>query len=142
MKSNNPIPETQGKYSNRSLVRTVVFQLLYQEDLNPGAADKFLESILDEELPEHKPIRDFAKMLIQKTRQHLTEIDKHIESLSHNWTISRMSITDRNILRLAVCELKYCDTPRPVVINEAIELAKKFGTKDSASFINGVLDKS
>ena len=73
---------------------------------------------------------------------HLPEIDKLIEEHSHNWRLERMQRIDRNVLRIGVFELKQLpDIPRKVTINEAIELAKMFGTEDSAAFINGVLDR-
>jgi len=69
-------------------------------------------------------------------------IDPLIEENSENWTLKRMAVVDRNILRLAVFELLYCpDIPFKATLNEAVELAKKFGSEDSSAFINGILDK-
>lgn len=129
------------KYANRSRARVVVFQILFQEDINPGSALEFAEKYFEEELPKHEQIVDFARSLLKKVREHREQIDAQIGELSHNWSVSRMSTTDRNILRLAVCEMRFHDTPKPVIINEAVELAKQFGNKESPAFINGILDK-
>ena len=130
-----------GKFANRTMVRTVVFQILYQEELNPGSRESLSESYIAQELPRHEPLLNFAKRLLAATVEHGEEIDGQLTSLSRNWTLARMSPTDRSILRLAAAEILYTDTPKPIVINEAVELAKKFGTKDSPAFVNGLLDR-
>ena len=129
-----------GKFANRRMVRIVLFQLLYQEELNPGSLEHHAESYIAKELPRHDPLRQFASRLLQKTIDHREAIDTQLSALSQNWTLARMSPTDRSILRLATAEILYTDTPKAVAINEAIELAKTFGTKDSAPFVNGILD--
>ena len=131
----------QGKFANRSLARIVAFQVLYQEDMNPGTAAKFGEEFLCEELPDHEPIRNFARTLIDGTLQKKTEIGAKLEQAADNWAVARMNSTDRNVLRMAAYEMLFMETPRAVVINEAVELAKRFGTADSAAFVNGVLDR-
>jgi N utilization substance protein B len=78
---------------------------------------------------------------LANTSEHREAIDKQLSALSQNWTLARMSPTDRSILRLATAEVLYTDTPKPIVINEALELAKKFGTKDSVAFVNAILDR-
>jgi N utilization substance protein B len=123
------------------MVRIVVFQLLYQEELNPGSMAIQSESYLARELPKHEPLLQFAKRLLQNTIEHRNTIDEQLTAHSQNWTLSRMSPTDRSILRLAMAEILYTDTPKPIAINEAVELAKKFGSNDSAAFVNGILDK-
>jgi N utilization substance protein B len=130
-----------GKFANRSMVRTVVFQILYQEELNPGSLNNLSESYIAQELPRHEPLIKFAKQLLDNALEYRETIDEQLAALSRNWTLARMSPTDRSILRLATSEILYTDTPKPIVINEAVELAKKFGTKDSPAFINGILDK-
>ena len=130
-----------GKFANRTLVRTVVFQVLYQEELNPGSLERHAESFFERELPRHEPLLQFAKLLLHNTIEHLSVIDEQITALSQNWTLIRMSPTDRSILRLATSEILYTDTPKPIAINEAVELAKKFGTQDSAAFVNGILGR-
>jgi N utilization substance protein B len=130
-----------GKFANRRMVRTVVFQILYQEELNPGSLENFSESYIAQELPRHEPLITFAKQLLNNALEHREAIDEQLTTHSRNWTLARMSPTDRSILRLATSEILYTDTPKPIAINEAIELAKKFGSKESAAFVNGILDK-
>ena len=130
-----------GTFANRTMARTVVFQILYQEELNPGSRESLSESYIAQELPKHEPLLHFAKRLLAATVEHREKIDEQLTSLSRNWTLVRMSPTDRSILRLAAAELLYTDTPKPVAINEAVQLAKKFGTKDSPAFVNGILDQ-
>jgi N utilization substance protein B len=129
-----------GKFANRTMARTVVFQILYQEEMNPGSMESFSESFITQELPRHEPLVNFAKQLLTSTLEHRQTIDEQLTALSRNWTLARMSPTDRSILRLAAAEILYTDTPKSVAINEAVELAKKFGTKDSPAFVNGILD--
>jgi N utilization substance protein B len=130
-----------GKFANRSMVRIVVFQLLYQEELNPGSLESQSELYFTQELPRHEPLLKFAKRLLQHTVEHRGAIDEQLTALSKNWTLARMSPTDRSILRLATAEILFTETPKPIAINEAVELAKKFGSKDSATFVNGILDQ-
>ena len=130
-----------GKFVHRRMVRTVVFQILYQEELNPGSIDTLAESYIAQELPQHKPLRDFAQLLLQNTVEHREAIDEQLALLSQNWTLARMSPVDRSILRLAMSEILYSGTAKPIVINEAIELAKRFGARDSVKFVNGILDR-
>jgi len=130
-----------GKFANRKMVRTVVFQILYQEELNPGSLATLAESYIAQELPRHEPLLKFAEQLLESTVKYREAIDEQLAAFSQNWTLARMSPTDRSILRLAVSEIVYIGTPKPVVINEAIELAKKFSTKDSPAFVNGILDQ-
>ncbi len=86
--------------------------------------------------------RAFMEFLVRGVWTHLKELDTRIESVSENWKIYRMSVIDRNIMRIAVFEMLYCsEIPPKVSINEAIELGKVFGDKDSAAFINGILDQ-
>ena len=138
---NNAEDYPEGKFANRSLVRTVLFQLLYQEELNPGSLATLAESYFSQELPRHEPLLKFARQLLEHTTTHREAIDEQLSALSRNWTLARMSPVDRSILRLATAEILYTGTPKPIAINEAIELAKKFGTKDSTAFVNGILDQ-
>ena len=130
-----------GKFANRSMVRVVVFQILYQEELNPDSLAALSDSYIVQELPRHEPLHKFARQLLDNAIAHREAIDKQLATLSRNWTLARMSPVDRSILRLAVSEILYTGTPRAIAINEAIELAKKFGSKDSPAFINGILDQ-
>ena len=86
-------------------------------------------------------IRDFAKSLLDGVRAKSKEIDRELDAATDNWKISRMAATDRNVLRLGAYEILFHDTPAPVAINEAIEIAKRYGDEQSSQFINGILDK-
>jgi transcription antitermination protein NusB len=89
----------------------------------------------------HDPtLVDFTRGLLAGVRRHRTEIDEQIGRAAANWSIERMATADRNLLRLAAYELLFTDTPPKVAIDEAVELAKRFGGAQSASFVNGILD--
>ena len=94
-----------------------------------------------ESFAREKPAGPFFHRLIEGVQEHRNTIDDVIEQYSSNWKISRMSCVDRNVLRIAVFELLYCeDIPPKVSINEAIDVGKRFGTEESGAFINGILD--
>ena len=91
---------------------------------------------------EDEETRDFAYTIVKTTRENLDVIDEAIKKAAEHWSLKRMAAIDRNILRAATCELLYRgDIPSTVTINEAIEVAKKYSSEDSAPFINGILDK-
>jgi len=90
---------------------------------------------------EQRKLVEFAQDLLDAVLCHREEIDRKIEQAASHWSLGRMAAIDRNILRMAVAELDYFPTPTAIVINEAIELAKRFGEADSGSFVNGVLGK-
>ncbi len=99
------------------------------------------EAVEDEPLPLKPEVRHFAELLVCGVSENLERIDLELNSYATNWALDRMARVDLAILRLATYELLYCpDVPHNVVINEAIELGKRFGTEDTSSFINGVLD--
>ena len=124
----------------RSRAREIVLQILYQDDLNPqremAASDKFLR----ERLHHNADLVEFAQSLLGGVRRNRAELDELLTSHANNWRLERMAATDRNVLRLGAYEILYTGTPGRVVINEAVELAKRFGTKQSSQFVNGVLD--
>ena len=130
----------------RQRSRSVALQALYAEDL--AEAGKPDRSACVEEIFERVaqnfdlPIsaRDFALDLFRGTACHLTEIDALLSEHAVNWKISRMAVVDRNVLRLAIYELTRTETPVSVVLDEAIELARRFGAESSPGFVNGVLD--
>src|SRR3989339_995540 len=124
---------------NRHYARVVAFQALYEADFkNITDTNKlFKRHVTNLEL-EGENI-DFAKELVEKSKRNIDSIDKTIEGVAPEWPINQVAIVDRNILRMAICELTYFDTPPKVIINEAIEVAKTFGSETSAKFINGVL---
>jgi N utilization substance protein B len=102
-----------------------------------AASDLFLRRRLKDD-PE---LVDFARSLVSGVRRNRPELDRALEEKAENWRLERMAATDRNVLRLGAYEILHADTPAPVAINEAVELAKRFGTKQSAQFVNGVLDR-
>lgn len=124
----------------RRKAREYAVQILYAIDLNPGSVDEFLK-IFWEIHPAKPQIVDYTTILVKGTLEKREEIDELISAHSSHWKIDRMAVTDRNIIRLGTYELlAERSVPSKVVINEAIEIAKKFGATDSATFINGVLD--
>ncbi|MBQ7704075.1 MAG: transcription antitermination factor NusB [Selenomonadaceae bacterium] len=141
---------------SRTLARETAFRALFQLDFNPGEIDarEIYEGIaigtaIDaaEEFNENDNLNKenllYVKETVKNVRARLEEIDEIIKShLKKNWTLSRLAAADRNILRLAVYELTFAEDKIPVgvAINEAVKLAKKYGTDDSGRFVNGVLD--
>lgn len=131
---------------SRRTGRERALQALYQLDQNekatPADAVESAWAASDDQGPRDDAAHVFATELVAGVRERLGELDQLIEQHSQNWRIDRMQRVDRNVLRLGVYELtQRSDIPRKVTINEAIELAKLFGTEDSAAFINGVLDR-
>ena len=114
--------------------------MLYQQDLNPDIGPDAVRAMLAEQLPD-EPLSDFAWQLFAGVMENRAALDARIESVAENWSLSRMAPTDRNVLRLGAFELLQTDTPHRVVIDEAIELAKRFGSAQSSQFVNGILDQ-
>lgn len=125
---------------SRRKARECAIQILYEMDLTGTEADEAVSSFRSSfDVPESA--FEFCLALIRGVQTHRTEIDALIKEHSENWRLDRMSHVDRNILRLAIFELIYCeDIPPKVSINEAVELGKRFGTDESGAFINGILD--
>ena len=126
--------------SRRSRAREIALQALFQEDLNPQNSLENLGAFLAVRLQDDAS-REFAKGLVLGVKRNQQELDALIAEKAENWTVSRMPATDRNLLRLGAFEIRYTDTPHRVAINEAVELAKRYGTAQSSLFINGILDK-
>ncbi len=125
---------------SRTKARQVALQFLYQWDLIGEQACEAESFIRKSEA--QGVAATFALELIEGCRALITELDKTIRAASDHWTIERMPVIDRNILRLGAYELLHRpDVPPKVAINEAIELAKTYGGKDSGAFVNGILDK-
>jgi len=127
--------------SRRSRAREIALQLLYQEDLNADQAEDVRLSFLHGRLQYNRKLIEFAKSLLEGVQQNREAIDRALELTARNWRLSRMATTDRNVLRLGAFEILFGDTPDRVAVNEAIELAKRYGTNNSAQFVNGVLDR-
>ena len=126
--------------SRRSKAREVALQMLFQVDLNTDVDGGMVAEMVRELLPE-EDLRDFAMRLFSGTLDCRTQLDEQIQQIATNWKLFRMPPTDRNVLRLGAFEILHTDTPRRVAIDEALELAKKFGTDASSQFVNGILDK-
>ena len=128
--------------SSRRKARECALQMLFQWDLgkdSPAAVPELFWS--NTRLLEGEPLRAAANELFRGTAENATEIDRLIRAHAAHWRLERMAAVDRNILRLGVYELTRCrETPPAVVINEALEIARKFSGEESVHFINGVLD--
>jgi len=125
----------------RKKSRGFALQILYQFDITKQDLSRILT-----QYQEHFPLKgdkdDFLERLVFGVEKHSQEIDSLIKQYSINWRLDRMSVIDRNILRIALFELLYCeDIPPKVTLNEAIDLGKRYGNEDSGSFINGILDR-
>jgi len=117
----------------------LALQLLFQEDLSSVTPEEILE-IFWEVNPVDSENREFAEFLFRKASEHRSLIDDLIGRNAQHWRLERMTAVDRNILRMAVSEFLYAETPQVVVLDEAIEIARRFSTSDSTQFVNGVLD--
>jgi N utilization substance protein B len=126
--------------SRRSFAREVALQMLYQRDLNPDVPTEDVREIVQGRLDDEELAR-FCWSLYTGVVARRDEIDARIEAVAKNWSLRRMAPTDRNALRIGVFELSHSDTPPRVAIDEAIELAKKFGNANSPQFVNGILDR-
>ncbi len=157
----------ESSSSSRRRAREVALQVLYAIDLGsarplspgdespcvageettPGIAEEGNPSSLDEafeevvahfEVPEGS--RNFARELVAEVCSHRLELDRSLSDSASNWRIDRMAAVDRNILRLGTYELFHTKTPAPVVLNEAVDLARRFGNDPSPAFVNGIID--
>lgn len=129
--------------SSRRRSRQRALQILFLWDARrpavraAAAIDAYYDTLVAEEHPGREP---FVSDLVEGTIGHLDDIDARITRHAEHWRMERMPAVDRNILRLAVYEMSFGDTPAPVVIDEALELARKFSNEESVQFVNGVLD--
>jgi len=136
----NGADENTSTLPDRTRARKAALQYLYALDLRSGEelepGDYLDPGELNDELCR------FGKQLIEAVQEHREEIDSRIKSQSENWQLDRMSVVDRNLLRLGIGEMCfYGETPRTVVINECVELARRLGSKDSHEFVNAILDR-
>jgi len=121
--------------------REFALQVLYQLDIIKQDAIKTLAQFRDH-FSGNRERDEFMEQLVLGVLEHREEIDHLIEKCSENWRLDRMNMIDRTILRMAIYELLYLEEiPPKVTLNEAIELGKRFGSEDSGSFINGILDR-
>lgn len=128
----------------RSQARDWALKILYQTDITQREISRSIEAFFTENMIEEEKdpeVMEFCKRLVLGVHERLKEIDDKISVYATNWQLNRMAIIDRNILRLGVFELQHAnDIPPKVTINEAVELAKKYGDLDSSKFVNGILD--
>jgi len=130
-----------NEMATRRRAREIVLQLLYEADLNDwrdvDARSRFIRS----RLQGRKLLSTFATELLEGTLRHRDSIDVELKKLSTNWALTRMPVTDRNVLRLGAYEILFAETPGQVAISEALTLARRYGGANSPRFINGVLDR-
>ncbi|TWT89626.1 hypothetical protein Mal64_00030 [Pseudobythopirellula maris] len=126
--------------SQRTRAREVALQILFEDEVNSRQTAEELTRFLHGRL-NNAAMEDFSLGLILGVRRNQEAIDQRIEEIAANWSLRRMAGTDRNVLRLAAYEILFTETPYRVAINEAVELAKRFGSAQSSSFVNGILDK-
>lgn len=125
----------------RTRARELALKILYQFDVRKKDIFDLIDKFFQHNEVK-KEIEKFTREIVIGCEENIKKIDNEIESYSQNWSIDRMPIVDRNILRLSIFELIYRDDiPSKVSINEAIELAKKYSDKKSSKFVNGILDK-
>lgn len=125
----------------RRRAREAALKMLYQIQMSGYSSEECIESYWNT-LGENQDIKDFSTYLVRGVCNLLPEIDKKIESAVKNWKLERIHKVDLSILRIAIFEMFYTtEIPYKVAINEAIELAKKYGTERSPAFINGILNK-
>ena len=134
--------EKAGKSSGRRKARESALQMLFAADVVKVANDALTDDYWNElgETGTDDKTREFANNLVRGTLKNLEVIDNTIRTRAEHWRIERMAIVDRNVLRFAVYEFLFEDTPHTVVINEALEIARRFSTFEATQFINGILD--
>jgi transcription antitermination protein NusB len=127
----------------RRKAREYALQILFQLDIRkekPSAA--VLKHFWAEYDPDEE-VKSFSEEIVRGTYKHIAKINELLHQCAKNWSLDRMAVVDRNVLRMAVYEILYrIDIPTSVTINEAIEIAKKYGTDESGSFVNGILDRA
>jgi N utilization substance protein B len=126
--------------SRRTKAREAVLQILYQLDLNPDVPSLTIMDQLRERLKDES-LEQFAWKLFTGVVEFRPQLDARIQEIAANWSLRRMAPTDRNVLRLGAFEILHGDTPPRVAVDEAVELAKRYGSAQSAQFVNGILDR-
>lgn len=126
---------------SRRQAREVALQALFQLDFNESKQEAAVNAALGESAVLADRDREYTRSIVEGTQKNIGEIDAMITKYSREWKVDRMSGVDRNIARIAVFEMKFGDEKMApnIIINEAVELAKKFGTDDSSRFVNGIL---
>lgn len=125
----------------RRTAREIVLQAIYAFEIGKNDIGSVKTNVLEKKLDQNKPLLSFAEKLLIKTINNKEEIDLVVEEQIKNWEMHRLAAIDKFILRMAICEyLFFDDIPTKVTLNESIELAKKFSTGKSGTFVNGILD--
>jgi N utilization substance protein B len=125
--------------ASRRKGRELALQMLFQWELGEHTPQHVIASFL--RLQRCEPEEEgFARSLFEGAVSEVASLDRMIQEHAEHWRLERMAAVDRNVIRLALYELLHCATPPPVIINEALELARRFSTEDSVEFVNGVLD--
>jgi N utilization substance protein B len=129
--------------TRRRQAREIAFRAAYQADVTGDPIDRCLEEILEDlEEAADPETKEFASSLVSTLALHQLEIDSVVSRIAKNWSLSRMAATDRSVIRLAAAELLYhAEVPVRVTLDEAIEIAKKYGMETSGAFVNGILDR-
>ena len=126
----------------RTKAREHALKILYQMEITKDSCKDSVKAFWEREPETEESVKEFAGQLVKGVAENIKEIDAKITKYATNWQIDRMAVIDRNILRMATFEILYLDDiPPKVSINEAVDIAKKYGDKDSGKFVNGVLDK-
>lgn len=129
-----------SQHEEHTLARKHALQLMYQGEILEKTPRELIDN--GQLVPETQGLGEYALMLLDGAKENLEAIDELIESASDNWTLDRMPVVDRSLLRLTTFEMRYVDdVPVSVSINEAVNLAKEFGGDDSPRFINGILGR-
>jgi N utilization substance protein B len=130
-----------SKAGTRRKSREMALQMLFQFDMGKQDLEQVRKTFWNERRDLDEKVRGFADDLFRVAAERQAEIDELVERNAEHWRMDRMAAVDRNVLRCGVAEmLGFSDTPKPVVINEALEIARRFSTPESVTFINGVLD--
>ncbi len=142
--SGTPEAGVPARARSRHRAREAAVQMLYQWEVGQSSVDEVLQGFWTSGLPGSEgasdAVKSFAEQIVRFTVDNLSRIDPLISEVAEHWRLSRMAALDRLILRLAIGEFLHRETPRNVVINEALELAKTFSGDESAKFVNGILD--
>lgn len=126
----------------RTKARECALKVLYQIDITKDDCNDSLKAFWAAESGTEETVKEFATQLVNSVKDNIKEIDEVISKYATNWQIERMAVIDRNILRIATLEILYLsDIPPKVSINEAVDIAKKYGDTNSGKFVNGILDK-
>jgi len=135
-----PAPSAVVKTPRRRRAREIALQALYRLDMNPDTSPEEVDRFLAARLSD-RGLEAFARGLVNRVQERRPELDALLDSRADNWRVARMAATDRAILRIAACELLEGGVPGPVVADEAIELAKRYGTEASSRFVAGLLGR-